>query len=116
MIGPFPPEQLAALDQRYASYCTGVDALVQLARRYRAEDGPELAAASLDHALAHAMVEAGVARVVGIAAVALVRLVELEDIAAAACPCLPGAPAHQHLTGGYRPDYSHGTPRAEDQL
>lgn len=68
--------QLADLDQKFAAYNKGLDQLVEMADRYVAEDGAELATSSIAHNFRHAAETSGVERIFGIAAVALVRLAQ----------------------------------------
>lgn len=105
------PAERAHADQDAAGFRDGITAIVRLARKWLAEGDDDVhTAARIDVSLSTTAAPRQISALVGFA---VLRIVELEDIAAAACPCLPGAPAHQHLTGGYRPDHKGGMSDAE---
>lgn len=95
----FTPAQIARLDQTMARLDAVLDELAATARPERTAHGREHATASL----ARTLLRKPPGNLASIAAAAVLRLVDQEDLAAAACPCTPEAPAHKHLTGGYRP-------------
>lgn len=89
------PAQIATLDQQLAQYDLAVNGFVKTAAGQVNRDGRAIGTAVLADHLAHNLNEDQLASV---AAIALVRL------AIHLCPCLPGAPRHEHLRGGYSLD------------
>jgi hypothetical protein len=92
---PLTPAELALLDQRLAEYDLAVNGFVKEAAVQVGIDGRQVATAAIADSMGRQLNQDQLASV---AAIALVRL------AVQLCPCLPGAPRHEHLRGGYRFD------------
>lgn len=91
------PAQRAKADQTISAFKDGVTRLVEQVDKYLDEGDDD------DHAAASAAISlsatATLPQVCSLLGFALVRLAHLRR--AELCPCLPGAPKHEHLTGGY---------------
>lgn len=98
-VDKFTTTQLAALDRHLAGYAVAVDQHVEQAASQVLADGPEVATAVLADHLAVQLDEDQLATVGAIMLVRLAQQKIAED-----CPCLPGAPKHEHLRGGYSLD------------
>lgn len=91
------PGEIAQVDQNAAGYNEGVTKLTLVASRLYDRGSDQVhTASSLAISL---MVTHTPSRMASLCAFAITRLAE--QLRAEMCPCLPDAPKHEHLTGGY---------------